>query len=136
MQKQQDMGKARWLSKPTLVGGLSVSIPRTTGLQKRGSRANTLNLHPPQISQLKSPWGRRKPHHTTVRGVVVLGAYKTRPQKFCGKGGNVVNRPYHLRSPHPKRKQGWLEVATTFWLTHVQGQDCLCNAHTNNSPSR
>ena len=28
MQKQQDMGKAHWLSKPTLVGGLSLSTFR------------------------------------------------------------------------------------------------------------
>ena len=59
MQKQQDMGKAHWLSKPTLVGGLSLSTPGTTGPQRRGSSAYTLTLHPPQISQLKSPWGRR-----------------------------------------------------------------------------
>ena len=77
MQKQQDIGKAHWLSKPTLVGGLSLSIPGTTGPQKRGSSAYTITHHPPQISQLKYPWGRRKPHHTTVEGVVVLGAYKT-----------------------------------------------------------
>ena len=59
MQKQQDMGKAHWLSKPTLVGGLSLSTPGDTGLQRQGCSAYTLNLHPPQISQLKSPWGRR-----------------------------------------------------------------------------
>ena len=59
MQKQQDMGKAHRLSKPTLVGQLSLSSPGTTGPQKRGSSAYTLTLHPPQISQLKSPWGRR-----------------------------------------------------------------------------
>ena len=59
MQKQQDMGKAHWLSKPTLVGGLSLSTSGTTRPQKRGSSAYTLTHHPPQISQLKSPWGRR-----------------------------------------------------------------------------
>ena len=59
MQKQQDMGKAHWLSKPTLVGGLSLSTPGTTEPQRRGSSAYTLTLHPPGISQLKSPWGRR-----------------------------------------------------------------------------
>ena len=59
MQKQQDMGKAHWLSKPTLVGGLSLSTPGTTEPQRRGSSAYTLTLHPPRISQLKSPWGRR-----------------------------------------------------------------------------
>ena len=59
MQKQQDMGKAHWLSKPTLVGGLSLSTPGTTRPQRRGSSAYTLTLHPAQISQLKSPWGRR-----------------------------------------------------------------------------
>ena len=59
MQKQQDMGKAHWLSMPTLVGGFSLSTPGTTGPQKQGSSAYTLTLHPPQISQLKSPWGRR-----------------------------------------------------------------------------
>ena len=47
MQKQQDMGKAHWLSKATLVGGLSLSTPGTTGPQKRGSTAYTLPLHPP-----------------------------------------------------------------------------------------
>ena len=36
MQNQQDMGKANWLSKATLVGGLSLSTPRTTGPQRRG----------------------------------------------------------------------------------------------------
>ena len=30
MQKQKDMGKAHWLSKPTLVWGLSPSTPGTT----------------------------------------------------------------------------------------------------------
>ena len=59
MQKQQDTGKAHWLSEPTLVGGLSLSTPSTTGPQKQGSSAYTLTLHPPRISQLKSPWGRR-----------------------------------------------------------------------------
>ena len=59
MQKQQDIGKANWLSKPTLVGGVSLSTSGTTGPQKRGSSAYTLTHHPPQISQLKSPSGRR-----------------------------------------------------------------------------
>ena len=59
MQKQQDMGKAHWLSKPTLVGGSSLPTHGTTGPQRRGSSAYTLTLHPPQISHLKSPWGRR-----------------------------------------------------------------------------
>ena len=59
MQKQQDMGKAHWLSKPTLMGGLSLSTPGTTGPQRRESSAYTLTLHPPQISQLTSSWGRR-----------------------------------------------------------------------------
>ena len=36
MQKQRDMGKAHWLSKPALVGGLSLSTPGTTGPQRRG----------------------------------------------------------------------------------------------------
>ena len=58
MQKQQDIGKAHWLSKPTLVGGVSLSTPGTTGPQKRGSSAHTLTYHSPEISQLKSPWGR------------------------------------------------------------------------------
>ena len=40
MQKQQDMGKAHWLSKTTLAGGLSLSTPGTTGPQKRGSSAH------------------------------------------------------------------------------------------------
>ena len=35
----------------------------------------------------------------------------------------MVNRPYHLRIPHPKGKQGWLGVAKTFTLTHIEGQD-------------
>ena len=50
MQKQQDIGKAHWLSKPTLVGGVSLSTPGTTGPQKQGSSAYTLTHHPPQIS--------------------------------------------------------------------------------------
>ena len=36
MQKQPDMGKAHWLSKPTLVEGLSLSTPGTTRPRKRG----------------------------------------------------------------------------------------------------
>ena len=36
MQKQQDISKAHWLSKPTLVGGVLFSTPGTTGPQKRG----------------------------------------------------------------------------------------------------
>ena len=37
MQKQQDMGKAHWLSKPTLVGGLSVSpLPALQDPRSRG----------------------------------------------------------------------------------------------------
>ena len=59
MKKQQDMGKAHWLSKPTLVGGLSLSTPGTTGCQKAGSSGYTLTLYRPQISQLNSAWGRR-----------------------------------------------------------------------------
>ena len=59
MQKQQDMGKADWLSKPTLLGGSSLSTPGTTGPQRQGSSAYTLTLQIPQISQLKSPWSRR-----------------------------------------------------------------------------
>ena len=59
MQKQQDMGKAHWLSKPTLVGGLPLSTPGTTGPQKQGSSAYTITLHPPKISQPRSAWGRR-----------------------------------------------------------------------------
>ena len=55
MQKQQDMAKAHWLSKPTLVGGLSLSTRGFTGPQKQGSSAYTLVLHSPQISQLNSP---------------------------------------------------------------------------------
>ena len=77
MQRQQDMGKAHWLSKPTLVGGLSLSTPRTTGPQKQGSGAHTLTLHPPQTLQLNVPWGKKKPHHTTVGDLVVQGANKT-----------------------------------------------------------
>ena len=50
MQKQQDMGKAHWLSKPTLVGGWSLSIPGTTGPQKQGCSAYTITRPPPQIS--------------------------------------------------------------------------------------
>ena len=41
MQKQQDMGEAHWLSKPTLVGGLSLSTPGTTGPQRQGFSAYT-----------------------------------------------------------------------------------------------
>ena len=59
MQKQQDTGKAHWLSKPVLVGGLSLSTPGTTGPQRRGSSAYTLTLHCPRIFQFKSPCERR-----------------------------------------------------------------------------
>ena len=59
MQKQQDMGKAHWQSRPVLVGGLSPSNPGTTGPRKQGSSAQTLTHHPLQRFQLKSPWGRR-----------------------------------------------------------------------------
>ena len=48
MQKQQDIGKAHWLSKPTLVGGVSVFSPGTAGPQNRGSSAYTLTQHPLQ----------------------------------------------------------------------------------------
>ena len=58
MQKQQDIGKAHWLSKPTLVGGLAISPPKTPGPQRQESSAYTLTLHCPQIYQFKSPWGR------------------------------------------------------------------------------
>ena len=40
MQKQQDMTKAHWLSKPTLVGGLSLSTRGITGPLKQGSGAS------------------------------------------------------------------------------------------------
>ena len=105
MRKQQDMGKVHWLSRPTLVGACPLSTPGTTGPQRRWSSACTSTLHPPQISQLKSPWGRRYTHHTTVGG----GGWswvpiRLRPQKFCGKGGKVVDHPYHLRIPHPKKE--------------------------------
>ena len=56
LRKQQDMCKAHWLSKPTLVGGPSLSTPGTTGPQKQGSSAyspSSLN----RSAQL--PWGRR-----------------------------------------------------------------------------
>ena len=35
MQKQQDIGKAHWLSKPTLVGGVSLSTPDTREVHAR-----------------------------------------------------------------------------------------------------
>ena len=65
MPKQQDMGKARWLLKPTLVGGSSLSTPGPTGPQKRGLSAYSLTHHPLLISQLKSPFGQEiaPPHH-------------------------------------------------------------------------
>ena len=75
MQYQQDMGKTCWLSTPTLVDGLSLSTPGTTGLQKQGSSSYTSALHSPKISRLKTPWGTRKPHHTTVGAFGALGAY-------------------------------------------------------------
>ena len=50
MQKQQDMGKAHWLSKPTLMGGLSLSTAGTTRHWKLGSSAYTVTLHGPEIS--------------------------------------------------------------------------------------
>ena len=59
MPKQQDMGKAHWLSKPTLMGGSSLSTSGLTGPQKQGSSAHTLTYPPLRISQLKSTWGRR-----------------------------------------------------------------------------
>ena len=82
MQKQQDIGKAHWLSKRTLVGGVSLSTPGTTGPQKRGSSAYTLTHHPLQISQLKSRLGQEiaPSHHR--RGVVVPGAYKTQAREI------------------------------------------------------
>ena len=46
MQKQQDMGTSHWLSKPTLVRGLSLSTPGTTEPQKMGCNAYTHTLHP------------------------------------------------------------------------------------------
>ena len=59
MQRQQDMGKAHELLKPTLVEGLSLCTPGTTGPRKLGYNAYRLTLLPPQKSQLNSPWGRR-----------------------------------------------------------------------------
>ena len=59
MQKQQDIGKAHWLSKPTLVKGVSLSTPGTPQPQKQGSSAYAITHHPPEISQLRSTWGRR-----------------------------------------------------------------------------
>ena len=56
MQKQQDIGKAHWLSEPTLVGGVSLSTPGTTGRQRRGSSAYTLTHHPPKYPD-SSPLG-------------------------------------------------------------------------------
>ena len=53
MQKHQDMRKAHSLSKPNLVGGLSLSTPGTTGPQKRRSSAHTPTLHPPQIQEVQ-----------------------------------------------------------------------------------
>ena len=35
----------------------------------------------------------------------------------------MVYDPYHFRIPPAKGKQGWLEVANVFILTHVEGQD-------------
>ena len=73
MRRQQHMGKAHWLSKPTLVGGLSLSTPGTTRPQKQGSSAyspSSLN----RSTQL--PWGSRQDHHITVGGGVP-GADKT-----------------------------------------------------------
>ena len=58
MPKQKDMGKAHWLSKPALVGRLSLPSPGTTGPQKPESRAPTLIFHPPKKTLLSSPWGR------------------------------------------------------------------------------
>ena len=77
MQKKENIGKAHRLFKPTLVRGLSLSTPSTADPQKQGSSAYTLNLHCFQIFELESPWGRRQLQDTTVRGLVVLGAYKT-----------------------------------------------------------
>ena len=59
MQKQQDMGKPHWLSKPTLVGGLSLSTPGSTGPQKRGCSAYTLTHHPPQNIPTQVPLGQQ-----------------------------------------------------------------------------
>ena len=59
MQKPQDMGKAHLLSKPTLVGGLSLSTPGTSVAQKLGSSAYPLTLHAPQTSELNTSWGTR-----------------------------------------------------------------------------
>ena len=59
MQKQQDMGKAHWLFKPTLVEGTSLWCPGTSEPQKQGSSAQTLSLHSPQMAQLNSTCGRQ-----------------------------------------------------------------------------
>ena len=65
MQKQQHMGKAHWLSKPTLVWGWSLFTPGTTGPQKRGSSAYTLQLDfSPNIStQVTVGQEIAPPHH-------------------------------------------------------------------------
>ena len=36
MQKQQDIGKAHWLSKPTLVGGCHSPLPALQDLRSKG----------------------------------------------------------------------------------------------------
>ena len=87
MQKQQDIGKAHWLSKPTLVGGVSLSTPGTTGPPKRGSSAHTIySPSSPNIST-QVPLGQEivPSHHR--RGVVVPGAYKTQAPEILWKRG-------------------------------------------------
>ena len=58
MQKKTDMGKAHWLSQPTLVGESLLSTAGITGRQNRGSSESTFSRDPPQTSQLSTPWGR------------------------------------------------------------------------------
>ena len=48
MRKQQDMGRAHWLSKPALLGGLSLSSPGTTGPHKT-TEQSTRNATRPTV---------------------------------------------------------------------------------------
>ena len=65
MQKQQDMGKARWLSKPTLVGGVVTLHSRHYRMPKDGflclhthSRSSPNILNQLSLGQEIAP-----PHH-------------------------------------------------------------------------
>ena len=105
MQKQQDIGKAHWLSKPTLVGGCHSPLPALQD-PRSGGLVPTHSLTILPKIQTQVPLGQEIAPSHPVGGWWSRVPIRLRPQKFCGKGGKVVYHPYHLRILHPKRKQG------------------------------